>query len=63
MGFPTTSNDQGSDEPYFSPLKYSFPSPARVASIDVAILKAVGLSTRKAEYGTDEFAQRARIPF
>ncbi|KAJ1304808.1 hypothetical protein OPQ81_005943 [Rhizoctonia solani] len=34
-------------------IKYTFPSPGRVASLDEKILKTAGLSTRKAEYVLD----------
>ncbi|KAF8712342.1 RabGAP TBC, partial [Rhizoctonia solani] len=34
-------------------LKYTFPSPGRIASVDEGILRTAGLSGRKAEYGMD----------
>ncbi|KAG9123841.1 hypothetical protein FRC07_013799 [Ceratobasidium sp. 392] len=41
------------------PPKYNFPSPGRLANVDVAILKTAGLSTRKAEYVLDLAARFA----
>lgn len=42
-----------------APIQYTFPSPGRIASLDVAILKTAGLSTRKAEYVLDLAARFA----
>ncbi|KAG8677908.1 hypothetical protein FRC08_018225 [Ceratobasidium sp. 394] len=42
-----------------SPPKYNFPSPGRLANVDVNILKTAGLSTRKAEYILDLAARFA----
>ncbi|QRV94235.1 HhH-GPD superfamily base excision DNA repair protein [Ceratobasidium sp. AG-Ba] len=38
---------------------YNFPSPGRLANVDIAILKTAGLSTRKAEYILDLAARFA----